>query len=144
MTHTNPSDETIRDILRATRTIAVVGASDNPARPSYGVMEALQAAGYRVVPVNPKLAGKTVLGEPAVAALSDIGEPVNIVDVFRNSEAALEAVRAAIAEKERLAISTVWLQMGVINEQAALEAADAGLNIVMDRCLKVEDRRLRA
>lgn len=143
MTHTNPSDETVRNILRATRTIAVVGASDNPARPSYGVMEALQAAGYRIVPVNPYLAGKTVLGERAVAELSDIGEPVDIVDIFRNSEAALEAVRAAIAEKERLAIGTVWLQMGVINEQAAREGADAGLNIVMDRCLKVEDRRLR-
>lgn len=142
MTHVNPTDEKIREILEGGRTIAVVGASAKAVRPSHGVMQYLQGAGYRILPVNPGLSGQTLLGECVAADLADLEPPVDIVDVFRNPQAALEAVRAAIREKERLSISTVWLQIGVINEQAAQEAADAGLNVVMDRCLKIEVARL--
>ncbi|WP_041316610.1 CoA-binding protein [Hyphomicrobium nitrativorans] len=142
MTHVNPSDDEIRNSLRAARTIALVGASDKPNRPSNGVMRYLQAEGYRVIPVNPAFAGQTLLGERVFADLASIEEPVDIVDVFRNSQAALEVVRAAIAEKERLGIGTVWLQIGVINEAAGREAAEAGFAVVMDRCLKIEQGRL--
>lgn len=144
MSHTNPSDEKIREVLRNARTIAVVGASEKPFRPSHGVMSYLKAEGYRILPVNPNLAGETLLGERVAADLAELDRPVDIVDVFRNSEAAAGVVRAAIREKERLAISTVWLQIGVVNEQAAREAADAGLDVVMDRCLKIEVARLLA
>lgn len=144
MTHSNPSDEDVREILSAARTIALVGASDNPDRPSHYVMSYLQAQGYRVIPINPTLAGQTLLGEQVVGDLAALDEPVDIVDIFRNSEAALGVVRAAIEEKDRLAVGTVWLQIGVINEQAAREAAEAGLAVVMDRCLKIEHGRLLA
>lgn len=142
MTHVNPSDDKIRTILQATRTIALVGASAKPNRPSNGVMRYLQAEGYRVIPVNPGLAGQTLLGERVAADLASIEEPVDIVDVFRNAEAALDAVEDAIAEKERLGIGAVWLQIGVINEEAARRATEAGLVVVMDLCLKIEQRRL--
>lgn len=142
MIHTNPSDDSLQRILATARTIALVGASDKPSRPSHGVMAYLQGAGYRVIPVNPRLAGETLLGERAAADLASLDGPIDIVDVFRNSAAALDVVRAAIREKERLAIGTVWLQIGVINEMAAQEAVEAGLNVVMDLCLKVEHRRL--
>ncbi len=142
MPHANPSDEKIREILQNARTIAVVGASAKAARPSHGVMKSLQAEGYRIRPVNPGLSGQALLGERVAADLADLEPPVDIVDVFRNPEAALQAVRAAIREKDRLSISTVWLQIGVINEAAAREAAEAGLNVVMDRCLKIEVARL--
>lgn len=142
MTHVNPSDDKIRTILQATRTIALVGASAKPNRPSNGVMRYLQAEGYRVIPVNPGLAGQTLLGERVAADLASIEEPVDIVDVFRNAEAARDAVEDAIAEKERLGIGAVWLQIGVINEEAARRATEAGLVVVMDLCLKIEQRRL--
>ena len=142
MTHVNPNDEEIRNILQATRTIALVGASEKPNRPSNGVMKYLQTEGYRVIPVNPLLAGKTLLGEHVVSDLASIEEPVDIVDIFRNSAAAGDAVRAAIEQKDRLGIGAVWMQIGVINEQAAREAAEAGLAVVMDLCLKIEQRRL--
>lgn len=142
MTHVNPNDEEIRNLLQATRTIALVGASDKPNRPSNGVMKYLLAEGYRVIPVNPVLAGKTLLGERVVADLASIEEPVDIVDIFRNSAAAGDAVRAAIEQKDRLGIGAVWMQIGVINDQAAREAAEAGLAVVMDLCLKIEQRRL--
>lgn len=142
MPHVNPSDEKIREILQNARTIAVVGASAKAVRPSHGVMKSLQAAGYRILPVNPGLSGQALLGERVTADLAELEPPVDIVDVFRNPEAALQAVRAAIREKDRLSISTVWLQIGVINEAAAREAAEAGLHVVMDRCLKIEVARL--
>ncbi|HRN83620.1 MAG TPA: CoA-binding protein [Hyphomicrobium sp.] len=142
MTHVNPNDEEIRNILQATRTIALVGASEKPNRPSNGVMKYLQTEGYRVIPVNPLLAGKTLLGKRVVSDLASIEEPVDIVDIFRNSAAAGDAVRAAIEQKDRLGIGAVWMQIGVINEQAAREAAEAGLAVVMDLCLKIEQRRL--
>lgn len=144
MTHVNPDDGELREILRASRTIALVGATDKPERPSHYVMKYLQAAGYRVIPVNPILAGRTLLGEPVAADLAAIDRPVDIVDVFRKPEAALDVVRAVLKERNRLAIGTVWLQIGVVNEQAAAEAAGAGLTVVMDRCLKIEHGRLLA
>lgn len=142
MTQTNPDDEALRALLATSRTIAMVGASDKPARPSHGVMRALQQAGLRVLPVNPVLAGQTLLGEPVAAGLAELEGPVDIVDIFRNSDAALREVRVAISHMDRLAIKAVWLQIGVVNQEAAEEAAAAGLTVVMDRCLKVDYRRL--
>lgn len=144
MTYAPPSDPAIADILKAAKTFAVVGASNKLARPSYGVMRYLLANGYRVVPVNPGLAGQEIHGQPVVADLASISTPIDVVDVFRNSDAALDIVRAAIREKDRLAIKAVWMQIGVINEQAANEAAAAGLAVVMDRCPKIEHARLVA
>ena len=144
MTYAPPSDLAIADILKAGKTFAVVGASNKLARPSYGVMRYLLANGYRLVPVNPGLAGQEIHGQPVVADLSSISNPIDVVDVFRNSDAALDIVRAAIREKDRLAIKAVWMQIGVINEQAANEAAAAGLAVVMDRCPKIEHARLVA
>ena len=144
MTYAPPSDLAIADILKAAKTFAVVGASNKLARPSYGVMRYLLANGYRIVPVNPGLAGQEIHGQPVVADLSSISNPIDVVDVFRNSDAALDIVRAAIREKDRLAIKAVWMQIGVINEQAANEAAAAGFAVVMDRCPKIEHARLVA
>jgi predicted CoA-binding protein len=136
------TDAEIRKVLEASRAFAVVGASDDASRPSYGVMAYLQAKGYRVLPVNPTLAGKTVLGERVAADLAALEGPVDVVDIFRRPDAALEAVHAAIAEKDRLAIKTVWMQIGVVNEQAAEAARAAGLTVIMDRCPKIEYARL--
>ncbi|PLV62145.1 CoA-binding protein [Erwinia sp. B116] len=132
------SDQTINDVLNTTRSIALVGASDNPARASYHVMAFLLAQGYQVIPVSPKLAGKELLGQKAYARLADIPQPVDMVDVFRNSEAAWGVAQEAIA----IGAKTLWLQIGVINEQAGVLAADAGLKVIMDRCPKVEIPRL--
>ena len=142
MTYQAPSDDEIADLLRTARTFAVVGASANPSRPSHGVARFLLARGYEVIPVNPGLAGGELLGQPVAADLSAITRPVDIVDIFRNSEAALDVVRAAIREKDRLGIKAVWMQLGVINEVAAGEAATAGLTVVMDRCPAIEWPRL--
>ncbi|CAI0847207.1 CoA-binding protein [Serratia ficaria] len=131
-------DHEIAELLQQVKTIALVGASDNPARPSYGVMAYLLAQGYQVTPVSPKLAGQSLLGQPAYARLADIPHPVDMVDVFRNSEAAYAVAQEAIAIGAR----ALWLQIGVINEQAAALAAQAGLKVVMDRCPKIEIPRL--
>lgn len=135
-------DAEIAAILKSAKTFAVLGASDKPNRPSHGVMRFLKGKGYRVIPVNPVLAGREILGETVHADLAGIDEPVAVVDIFRNSKDALEAVRAAIREKDRLAIKVVWMQLGVINEQAAAEATAAGLAVVMDRCPAIEYPRL--
>jgi predicted CoA-binding protein/catechol 2,3-dioxygenase-like lactoylglutathione lyase family enzyme len=134
----------IAAILKSAETFAVVGASDKPNRPSYGVMRFLKEKSYRVIPVNPTLAGREILGSSVHADLADIQQPVDVVDIFRNSKDALEAVRAAIREKDRLAIKTVWMQLGVVNQQAAAEAHAAGLAVVMDRCPAIEYPRLIA
>jgi predicted CoA-binding protein len=131
-------DEDIRDLLAETRTIALIGASDRPDRPSYGVMAYLQSRGYRVIPVNPQITGEHVHGEYVWRELSQIGEPIDMVEIFRRSEAAGEAVDEAIAAGAK----SVWMQIGVINEEAAARAEAAGLKVVMDRCPKMEIPRL--
>ncbi|KFF65020.1 hypothetical protein IV99_12770 [Pectobacterium brasiliense] len=132
------NDREIESLLKTVKTIAVVGASDNPSRPSYGVMAYLLKQGYDVIPVSPKLAGQTLLGQKAYASLEDIPKPVDMVDVFRQPEAAYEIAKEAIA----IGATVLWLQIGVINEQAAILAHDAGLTVVMDRCPKIEIPRL--
>ena len=132
-------DEDIYDLLANARTIAIVGASDRPDRPSYGVMKFLQERGYRVIPVNPQITGERVHGEFVWRELSQLGEPIDIVDIFRRPMAAGEAVDEAIAAGAK----AVWLQIGVINEEAAKRAEAAGLKVVMDRCPKIEIPRLR-
>ena len=131
-------DEDIAELLTNARTIAVVGASDRPSRPSYGVMQFLQEHGYRVLPVNPQITGEHVLGEFVWRECAQIGVPIDIVDIFRRPEAAAEAVQQAIF----VGAKAVWMQIGVINEEAAALAESAGLKVVMDRCPKIEIRRL--
>ena len=131
-------DEDIAELLRSARTIAVVGASDRPDRASYGVMRALQAHGYRVLPVNPNITGEHLNGEFVWRDLSQIGVPIDIVDIFRRSDAAGKAVDQAIAAGAK----AVWMQLGVIDEEAAARAEGAGLKVVMDHCIKIEMRRL--
>ena len=132
-------DEDICDLLAHTRTIALVGASDRPNRPSYGVMAYLQSRGYRVLPVNPQITGEHVHGEYVWRELGQIGEAIDMVDIFRRPLAAGEAVDEAIA----VGATSVWLQIGVINHDAAERAEAAGLKVVMDRCPKIEIPRLR-
>src|SRR4029453_12455786 len=131
-------DEDIAELLTNARTIAVVGASDRPSRPSYGVMRFLQSQGYRILPVNPQITGEHVLGEFVWRELSQIGVPIDIVDIFRRPEAAGDAVEQAIF----VGAKAVWMQIGVINEAAAARADAAGLKVVMDRCPMIEIRLL--
>lgn len=131
-------DEDIRALLEGTRTIAMIGASDRPDRPSYGVMAYLQDRGYRVIPINPQITGEHLHGEFVFRELSQIGEPIDMVDIFRRSEAAGDAVDQAIAAGAK----SVWMQIGVMNEEAAARAEAAGLKVVMDRCPKIEIPRL--
>jgi uncharacterized protein len=138
MNHDVYSDAYIRDILVNYRTIAIVGASPNTSRPSYFAMKYLKAKGFRVIPVNPGQAGQEILGERVYASLADIKEPVDIVDIFRNSEAALGITKEAI----RIGAHVVWMQLGVRNDGAAKLAEDAGLKVVMNRCPKIEYGRL--
>lgn len=126
----------IPDILKSTRTIAVVGISSNPMRPSNGVAEYLKRAGFRIIPVNPK--ETEVLGEKCYARLEDVSEKIDMVDIFRRSEYVPEIVESAI----RVGARTVWMQEGVIHEAAAERARQAGLDVVMDRCTLKEHRKL--
>ena len=132
------ADADIAELLSTTRTIALVGISDRPTRPSYGVMRTLQMHGYRVFPVNPQITGEHVHGEYVWRELAQIGEPIDMVDIFRNSEAAGDAVDEAIAAGAK----AVWMQQGVINEAAAARAEAAALKVVMDRCPAIEIPRL--
>jgi predicted CoA-binding protein len=132
------ADADIAQLLRETRTIALVGASDRPDRPSYNVMRVLQEWGYRVLPVNPQITGEHVHGEYVWRELSQIGEPIDMVDIFRRPIAAGEAVDEAIAAGAK----SVWLQIGVINHEAAQRAEAAGLKVVMDRCPAIDLPRL--
>ncbi len=132
------TDQEISELLHYTRTIALVGASDRPGRPSYDVMRYLQEHGYRVFPVNPQLAGGRIHGEHVWADLAEIDDTIDLVDIFRNSAAAGEVVDQAIA----IGAKAVWLQIGVINHEAAARAEAAGLKVVMDRCPKIDIRRL--
>ena len=135
-------DELIKSILRSTKIIAMVGASGNEMRPSYFAMKYLLDKSFVVIPVNPGLAGKEILGQRVYAALRDVPAPVDMVDVFRGSDAALGVVEDAIAEKDRFGLKTVWMQLGVINEEAAAKAREAGLTVIMDRCPKIEYGRM--
>lgn len=132
------ADEDIAALLNETRTIALIGASDRPDRPSYRVMWFLQQQGYRVIPVNPQITGEHVHGEYVWRELSQIGEPIDMVDIFRRPDAAGDAVDDAIAAGAK----AVWMQLGVINEAAAARAEAAGLKVVMDRCPAIEIPRL--
>jgi predicted CoA-binding protein len=124
----------IFDLLRTARTIAVVGLSDNPLRPSHGVAAYLQSQGYRIIPVNPEIKGS--LGEKAYPSLLDVAEKVDIVDIFRRPEFVEEIVDQAI----QLRIPAVWMQEEIVHEKAAQKARAAGIFVVMDRCLLLEHR----
>lgn len=132
------SDEEIRALLSEARTIAVFGCSDRPDRPSYGVAKFLQQHGYRMMPVNPQITGERVHEEYVWRELGQIGVPIDIVDVFRRPIAAGEAVDQAI----EVGAKAVWMQLGIVNEEAAARAEAAGLKVVMDRCTKIEILRL--
>jgi predicted CoA-binding protein len=132
------SNEDIAELLTNARTVAVIGASDRPERPSYGVMRFMQDHGYRVIPVNPQISETHVLGEFVWRELSQIGVPIDIVDIFRRSDKAGEAVDQAIFAGAK----AVWMQLGVVDEEAAARAEAAGLKVVMDRCIKIELARL--
>ncbi|RSV41989.1 CoA-binding protein [Sphingomonas sp. ABOLE] len=131
-------DEDIRTLLEETRTIAMVGASDRPNRPSNGVMLLLQRHGYRVIPVNPRITGEHIHGEFVFRELDQIGVPLDMVDIFRKSADAGAVVDAAIAAGAK----SVWMQLDVIDHDAAARAEAAGLKVVMDRCPAIEIRRL--
>jgi hypothetical protein len=136
------TDDYIKSVLRSTKVIAMVGASGNEMRPSFFAMKYLLAKGFIIHPINPGMVGKDILGQKVYASLKDVPAPINMVDIFRAADAAPEIVREALAEKDRLGIKTIWMQLGVINEEAAKLAADAGLNVVMDRCPKIEYGRM--
>ena len=135
-------DALIKSILRSTKTIAMVGASGNEMRPSYFAMKYLLTKGFVIHPVNPGMAGKDILGQRVYASLEEVPAPVDMVDIFRSPDAAPGIVAEALAQKERLGIRTIWMQIGVVSEEAAEMARTAGLNLVMDRCPKIEYGRL--
>ncbi len=142
MDHNSYTDEYIAGILHEAKSFAMVGASANTVRPSYFVLKYLLAKGYRVFPVNPGLTGKEIQGLKVFASLEEIEEPVDVVDIFRNSEAALGIVSHALALKDELGIKVIWMQLGVRNDDAAHLAEAAGLKVVMNRCPKIEYGRL--
>ena len=144
MNHDSYSNGYILGILRRVKTFAMVGASAKWNRPSSFAMKYLQEKGYRVIPINPGLAGKDLLGERVYARLSDIPDRFEMVDIFRNSEAAGPIVDEAIRIKDEKGIEVIWMQLGIRNDAAAARAEAAGLKVVMNRCPKIEFGRLHA
>jgi predicted CoA-binding protein len=142
MDHDRNPDALIRDVLARVKTVAMVGASSNWNRPSYFVMKYLQTKGYRVIPVNPRDAGQEILGETVHGTLTDIPDRFDMVDIFRNSEAAGAIVDEAIALAPEKGISVIWMQLTVRNDEAAARAEAAGLTVIMNRCPKIEYGRL--
>jgi len=140
--HVHYSDALLRGILSRVRTIAMVGASGDWKRPSYFAMKYLQKKGYRVIPVNPGRAGSEILGETVYASIAEVPERIDMVDVFRSSEAAAGVVDEAIACKDDKGIEVIWMQLGVRNDAAARRAEAVGLTVIMNRCPKIEYGRL--
>ena len=136
--HANPSDDDLRQLLTEAKTVAVVGASSNPERSSHGIMRKLQSAGYRVIPVNPAISGQQLLGEHVRDSLGQLRVPIDIVDIFRRSD----AVGPIVDEAVRVGAKAIWMQLGVVDPEAAARAEAAGLQVVMDRCPKIEIGRL--
>ena len=142
MNHDSYPDSYIRGILEEVRTVALVGASAKTSRPSYFAMKYLLGKGYAIVPINPGLAGEELLGQRVYASLADVPAPIDMVDIFRSSQAAAGVVDEALIERERLSLKVVWMQLGVRHEAAATRAEAAGLKVVMNRCPKIEYGRL--
>jgi len=140
MNHDSYSDTYIRGILNTVKTIAVVGVSPKTSRPSYFVFKYLLERGYRMIPVNPGQAGGELLGQKVYAALADVPEPIDMVDIFRNSDAALGVVQETLALDPKPKV--IWMQLGVRHDAAAKLAEDAGMTVVMNRCPKIEYGRL--
>ena len=138
--HEHYSDELIREIMKRVKTIALVGASNNPARPSYIVTKYLSERGFKVLPVNPGLAGHTIVGLPVYRSLADLPEPVDMVEIFRNSDAAGGITDEALAMPTPP--SVIWMQLGVRNDAAAARAEARGIRVIMNRCPKIEYGRL--
>ena len=134
-------DSLIKSILRSVKTIAMVGASANDIRPSYFAMMYLLNKGYQVIPVNPGALGKTILGQKVYASLKDVPAPVEMVDIFRESQYAPDIARETVAEKDRLGVKVLWMQLGVISPEAEKIGQDAGLTVIMNRCPKIEHGR---
>lgn len=140
MNHDSYSPDYIRDILKSVKTIALVGASNNVVRPSYFVMQYLLGKGYEVIPVNPGLAGQELLGQKVYGSLKDIPKPVDMVDIFRNSEAAGPITDESLALDPKPKV--IWMQLSVHNDEAAAKAEAAGVQVVMNRCPKMEYGKL--
>jgi predicted CoA-binding protein len=138
--HDTYSNDYIRDILQSVKAIAIVGASPNEVRPSYFVARYLVAKGYRVFPINPGQAGRSLLGATVYARLGDVPDPIDMVDIFRSSDAAAAVVDEALALDPLPKV--IWMQLGVRNDEAAARAERAGLKVVMNRCPKIEFGRL--
>jgi predicted CoA-binding protein len=138
-------DALIKSILRSVKTIAMVGASGNDIRPSYFAMMYLLNKGYKIIPVNPSLAGKEILGQKVYASLKDVADagigPEDMVDIFRESKYAPDIAREVVTEKDRLGVKVLWMQLGVISAEAEKIGKDAGLTVVMNRCPKIEHGR---
>ncbi len=142
MNHDTYSNKYISDILAETRSIAMIGASANTSRPSYFALKYLLAKGFDVHPVNPGLAGQTLLGRTVYASLEDVPAPIDMLDIFRNAKVAGELVDHVLSMNDRLGLKVIWMQLGVRNDEAAEKAEAAGLKVVMNRCPKIEYGRL--
>lgn len=144
MNHDNYRNSDLLDILRSVRTVAMVGASPKWSRPSNFVMKYLQGKGYRVLPVNPRAAGQTILGETCYASLAEVPAPIDMVDIFRSADVAGAITDETIALAPEKGIRVIWMQLEVRDDAAAARAEAAGLSVVMNRCPKIEYGRLNA